>query len=247
MQRDRLVRSLTRWELRGASKLQRREIGGGRLRDEDVYVYPGDSGVESSLSDAIVVVVPNPSAVFSADQLGSWLSTGDVVFTSARVADRAIATSDVHDQFSAVVAVGQDAAERARHAGTAVRVTIAALVAAVVVVVLLSLLATTAHRRRHGRALFARTAAGHSFARVNVGVLVAEAAVLAVGAVSTVNAWWDRHPDGTGRTSVLDPIARSAATGGLEAGGAVIVLAAVGTAVIAWTSLRTERTRGNEA
>ena len=245
--RTALVRGLRDWELRDASARQRATIGGGELAASAVYSYPGDASTAAWLDDAVVVVVPDPRAVFTADQLGSWLSTGDVVFASSRAAERAVADSGLRREFSAVVAVGQDAAERARHAATAVRTDTAALVGAFAVVVLLGAVGTTAHRRRHGRALFARFAAGRSFVRSNIALLVVEAVLLMMALTLVINRWWDRRPDGTGLVSALDPIARSAGTAGVLAAGLVIAIAAIDVGLIVWTARRACTTRGRES
>ena len=244
--RTALVRGLRDWELRDASARQRATIGGGELAASAVYSYPGDASTAAWLDDA-VVVVPDPRAVFTADQLGSWLSTGDVVFASSRAAERAVADSGLRREFSAVVAVGQDAAERARHAATAVRTDTAALVGAFAVVVLLGAVGTAAHRRRHGRALFARFAAGWSFVRSNIALLVVEAVLLMMALTLVVNRWWDRRPDGTGQVSALDPIARSAGTAGVLTAGLVIAIAAIDVGLIVWTARRARTTRGRES
>ncbi|MFJ3382072.1 hypothetical protein ACIPJ2_16870 [Curtobacterium sp. NPDC090217] len=246
IERAPLVRSLGEWELRNAPPSERSAIGGGTLAESEVYTHPGDASTATWLSDAVVIVVPDPATVFSDDQLGSWLSTGDVVFTSNAVAERAIRSSDVGHEFSAVVAVGQDAAERAQHAATAVRIDTAALIGAWAVTVMLSAFGMIAHRRRHGRALFARFTAGSSFVRSNASLVLVETILLAAAAAVAVDGWWDRRPDGSGQVSALDPVARSAGAAGLLAGGIVIAIAAIDVALIAWTGRCAVKTRGRE-
>ncbi|GAA3340972.1 hypothetical protein GCM10017714_22980 [Curtobacterium pusillum] len=240
-----LVRSLSEWELRDAPAPVRQDIAGGRLAPQELYSYPGDSVARSWFDDAVLVVVPEPAEAFSADQLGSWLSTGDVVFTNRAAAERSIRPSGLASEFSAVVAVGQVAAEQARRAATAVIIGGATVASSSVVGLVLALLATTAHRRRHGRALFARFASGAPFLRVDTGLLAMEAALLMMATVVAINRWWDQRPDGTGRNSVLDPVAQSAGTAGALAALALVALSAASVVALAVTARNVTRTRGN--
>ncbi|WP_152998059.1 hypothetical protein [Curtobacterium luteum] len=105
-------------------------------------------------------------------------------------------------------------------------------------------IAATTHRKRHGRRMFVRIAAGDAWARVNAGPLVVEAVVLAAAAVVIANTWWAGRPDGSGRISTLDPVARSTDAAGLIAAVAVIALCATQFAVIAWSTSVTTRKRG---
>lgn len=245
--RDRLVSNLWDWELRDAPRGERAETGGGSLAESEVYTYPGDDSVSAWLDDAAVVVVPDPTEVFSADQLGSWLSTGDIVFTSDAAAQRSIRASDLGGEFSAVVAVGQNAADRVQHATTQATIDFAALLGAGAVVALIGALAATAHTRRNGRALFTRFASGASFVRSNAGPLTVEVALIAIAGILVVNTWLDRRPDGTGQISSLDPIARSAGTAGVLAGGLVLAIVVINVTVLAWNTRRAVRTRGRES
>lgn len=247
LRRADVVRSLRSWELRGVPSDQLADVGGGRLGPAPVYTYPGDSTVRTWMDDAVVVVVPDAAGVFSDDQLGAWLSTGDIVFDSPLVADRALARSGLAREFSAVVEVGQDAAERARRAATDVRISAGASTAAAVVDLLLGVLAIVTNRRRHGRQLFVRVAAGVTFFRANAALLVAEVCVLAAAAAFGWKRWWDVRSSGPAGGSALDPLARSAGNGVIAA---VLVSLAVGlamTAFIAVTSARTVRDRGRES
>ncbi|MFZ7088927.1 hypothetical protein [Curtobacterium sp. RRHDQ10] len=245
LSRSRLLRSLTGWELRGASAQARAHIGGGELGPRQIYTYPGDPSSEPWLSDVVLVVVPEPTQVFTDDQLGAWLSTGDIVFSSASTADRAVRDANLGDEISAVVAVGQAAAERARHAGIAVSTSIATVLSSALVAVVLALLGTAAHRRRNGRRLFADMAAGRSLARANATLLLLESTLFSVATVVVVNTWWDLRPDGSGRNSVLDPVARSADIGGMVAAIAVLVMTAASITAIVRSADPVMRNRGN--
>lgn len=247
LDRRRLVAALADWQLREAPAAAREQITGGRRARQQVYSYPDDSSTRSWLADAVIVVVPEPAEVFSADQLGSWLSTGDVVFKNRTVAERSINTSDVRREFSAVVAVGQVAAEQARLAATMTVIATATVVSTLIVSIMLGLLGTVAHRRRHGRALFAKLASGTSAVRADAGLLFVETALVSIAVVATVNSWWGARPDGTGRSSVLDPVAQSAGTAGALALLAIAVVSAVNGAVLAATARNTLRDRGNGA
>ena len=240
-----LLQALSEWELRAAPERIRQDIGGGRLAREQLYSYPGDSTSRSWFDDAVLIVVPDPSEAFTADQLGSWLSSGDVVFTNRAAAERSIRSSEVSTEFSAVVAVGQVAAEQARHAATVVAIGTATVSSSALVSIVLMLLATIADRRRRGRSLFVRFASGASHRRVDAGPLAIEAVLLSVAAVVTVNTWWDQQPDGTGRHSVLDPVAQSAGTAGVVAALTLVVLCAASIVALAVTARAVTRTRGN--
>ncbi|PZE87091.1 hypothetical protein [Curtobacterium sp. MCBD17_032] len=239
-----LVRALTEWELRGASAVQKSSVGGGALAPRPSYTYPGDASTGSWLTGAVVVVVPDPSRVFTPDQLGSWLSTGDVVFTSEHAADRAIDESGLRDEFSAVVPVGQVAAEQQRRAGTLVVVDVLTVTSGAVVAVVLAGLAVTAHQRRHGRSVFADAAAGRSFFHMHRLLLTVESALLSVAAVVTVDAWWQRRPDGTGAVSVLDPAALAAGPAAAVAAFVVLMLSVVSVVVMVGSSRSVVRLRG---
>jgi hypothetical protein len=245
LDRPAVIRALTGWELRGATAEQRRHIGGGSLRSAGVYTYAGDSSAVSWLTDAVVVVVPDAASVFTADQLGAWLSTGDVVFTSEAVADRAIDAAGLDGDFSAVVSVGQAAAERRRQAATAVGVGSLATVSALAVAVVLAVITTTAHHRRHGRLLFVGIAAGQTSFRANAELLLVEALLLAVGGIAVVTRWWQERPDGSGAVSALDPAARAAGLGGVTAAVVLVVLAIVAVAVVAVSTRSVVRSRGS--
>ena len=244
LDRAAVIRALVGWELRGASDEQRRHIGGGVLRSAGAYTYAGDSAAVSWLTDAVVVVVPDASRVFTPDQLGAWLSTGDVVFISEAAADRAIDAADLGDEFSAVVSVGQAAAERRRQAETTVGIAVLATISGLAVVVALAVIGTTAHHRRHGRRLFTDIAAGRPSARANGDLLLVECLLLAVGGVAVVNRWWRARPDGSGAVSALDPAARAAGVGGASAAAVLVLLSLVAVAVIAVSTRAVVRSRG---
>lgn len=244
--RQAVVEGLVEWQLRAAGSEDVTRIRTADLGDRELYAYSGDATTTSWLRDPVVVVVPDPASTFSADQLGSWLSTGDVVFVSSAAADRALASSDVRAAISAVVAVGQDAADRARRAVVDVGVTSAAVASGLVVTLVLAVAATGTARRRGGRLLFARIAAGRSFSASNAGLLGAECTFLVVGAVATIDTWWSLRPDGTGRSSLLDPVARAADAAAGWAALALVGTAALNLLLIARTHHTTARTRGAE-
>jgi hypothetical protein len=240
-----LVQALSAWSLRNAPAAARSDITVGRLAAQEVYSYPGDPTSRTWLDDAVLVVVPDPAAAFSADQLGSWLSSGDVVFGSRAAAEQAIRTSDIGREFSAVVDVGQAAAEEARQAARTVGIGVAGVVSAFIVSAVLAGLGAAAHRRRYGRAHFARIAAGASFVRANASLLVIEAVLFAVAAVVTINTWWDLRPDGTGLSSSLDPVTQTAEVAVAFAAAMLVLVCTVSATAIATTAKTVARTRGN--
>jgi hypothetical protein len=242
---DRLVQALSEWELRDAPAAALAGITVGRLAAQELYSYPGDSTSRAWLDDAILVVVPEPASAFSADLLGSWLSSGDVVFGSRVAAERAIRASDVDREFSAVVDVGQVAAEEARIAARMVGIGVAGVASAFVVSGALAALSAIAHRRRYGRAHFAKVAAGTPFLRANGSLLVIEAMLLTVSAVVTINTWWGLRPDGAGLHSSLDPVAQTAGVAAAFAAGALALVCVTSLAAIATTAKGVARTRGN--
>lgn len=244
LDRRALVEALTAWELRGAPDLRHDDVGGGVLGRQQVWTYPGDGTSAPWLSGAVVVVVPEPSRVFTADQLGAWLSTGDVVFSSRAAADAAIAHSGLSDEFSAVVAVGQAAAEQQRGAATTLGVGVVTTLAAFVVAVVLAALAVVAHHRRHGRLLFVDVAVGRSFVRANALLLAVEAALVVVATVVALDDWWDRRADGTGAVSALDPAAQVAGPAAVGAVLAVLVVTGAALVVTVRSSRAVVRTRG---
>ncbi|TPG07555.1 MULTISPECIES: hypothetical protein [Curtobacterium] len=245
LSRERLVEGLTEWQLRDAPAALLEHVTGGTLARQQVYSYPDDASSRAWLEDAVIVVVPTPGDVFSADELGSWLSTGDVVFTSRAAAERSIGASGLRTEFSAVVAVGQSAAEQARHAAMTVAIGTGTLVSTLAVSVMLGMVATIAHRRRHGRAMFAKFTSGVSPVRTDAGLLTIEAGLVSIAVIAVVNTWWSQRPDGSGLRSALDPVVQSA---GVAAALALVTLAAVSATslvVMAVTARRTARNRGN--
>lgn len=244
LERDGLLRALRVWELRDAPPRSVGHIGGGTLDGRALYTYPGDTTVPAWMDDAVLIVVPEPANTFSRDQLGSWLSTGDLVFSSPATARRAIAESSLESEFSAVVQVGQDAAERARRAVRDAGVDTTALMASFVVAAGVGAIATATHRKRHGRRMLVRIANGHAWVTVNAASLVVEGLVLAAAAVVTMNTWWAARPDGSGRISTLDPVARSTETAVLVAAIAVAALSVAQLGMTAWSTSVTKHTRG---
>ncbi|MBF4596448.1 hypothetical protein ITJ50_10065 [Curtobacterium sp. VKM Ac-2889] len=245
LSRERLVEGLTEWQLRDAPAALLEHVTGGTLARQQVYSYPDDASSRAWLEDAVIVVVPTPGDVFSADELGSWLSTGDVVFTSRAAAERSIGASGLRTEFSAVVAVGQSAAEQARHAAMTVAIGTGTLVSTLAVSVMLGMVATIAHRRRHGRAMFAKFTSGVSPVRTDAGLLTIEAGLVSIAVIAVVNTWWSQRPDGSGLRSALDPVVQSA---GVAAALALVTLAAVSATslvVMAVTARMTARNRGN--
>jgi len=245
LSRDRLVAGLTEWQLRDAPDALLEHVTGGTLARQQVYSYPDDASSRAWLDDAVIVVVRTPVDVFSADELGSWLSTGDVVFTSRAAAERSIGASGLRAEFSAVVAVGQSAAEQARHAATAVAIGTGTLVSTLAVSIMLGMVATIAHRRRHGRALFAKFTSGVSPVRTDAGLLTIEAGLVSISVIAVVNTWWSQRPDGSGLRSALDPVAQSAGVAGAIALVALAAVSATSLVVMAVTARSTARNRGS--
>ncbi|MBB1196061.1 hypothetical protein [Curtobacterium flaccumfaciens] len=245
LSRERLVEGLTDWQLRDAPDALLDHVTGGTLARQQVYSYPDDASSRAWLDDAVIVVVPTPVDVFSADELGSWLSTGDVVFTSRAAAERSIGASGLRAEFSAVVAVGQSAAEQARHAATTVAIGTGTLVSTLAVSVMLGMVATIAHRRRHGRALFAKFTSGVSPVRTDAGLLTIEAGLVSIAVIAVVNTWWSQRPDGSGLRSALDPVAQSAGVAGAIALVALAAVSATSLVVMAVTARSTARNRGS--
>ncbi len=238
-----LVRALRDWDLRNAAE-PGVHLSAVRLADGPLYTFPGDATTPTWLDDAALVVVPDPARAFTPDQLGSWLSSGDVVFRTRADAERSITRAGIGREFSAVVDVGQAAAEEARHARLAVGVGTAAVVSGLAVAVSLSVLATAAHRRRSGRRRFVLATAGASGLRADLGLFAVEFLLVACGAVAVVDAWVGRRPDGTGLHSGLDPVARAADPAALLAAAVVVTLTAVGAVVIGRTARTVVRERG---
>lgn len=203
-----------------------------------VYTYPGDSDVVSWLDDPVVVVVPDAGAVFTDDQLGSWLSTGDVVFEREALAREAIRQAGLTSEVSAVVAVGQEAAERAHSAALDALVDETSLVAATAIAVALAALAAVVHRRRSGQLVFARFASGWSVWRADRVLILGEVAVVLVATVAAFREASERGVGRSGQHSATDPAVLSAA-------GAIPVAIAVaaGVGLLGMVALaRTRRT-----
>ncbi len=244
---DALVRSLTDWDFRDAPAAATRDVTVGRLGTPELWTYPDGGRVRGWVDDAVLVVVPTPATMFSADQLGSWLSTGDVAFRDRARAERAIHAAGVGSEISAVVDVGQAAAETARGARRTVVAQSAAVVSGAVVSVALAVLATSAHRRRHGRARFTKTVAGVHPARADADLLAVEVVSVAVAAVAAGAAWSRLRPDASWQVSTLDPLTQTATPAALLAIAAAVVVSIVSTVIVLGTARGTDRSRGDEA
>jgi hypothetical protein len=244
---DEIVGILEDWELRRATQAGIRSIDVGTLRrGQQSFSYPDDSRVAPWLERSVIVSAPPGSQLFTDELLGAWVSTGDIVFRTEASALRTIRSHGMDREFSAVVPVGQAAAERARGASVSARVDAGGAMAALGVATLTALLTMTVHRRRFGASLFARSASGWSFVRSNSDLLVVEAALLGACACTAINSWTGASPSATQWNSVLDPAALSAPVAGLVACGASVVLAATSIAVMATTGRRAIRDHGKE-
>lgn len=244
---DALVESLTGWDFRDAPDAVTRDITVGSFGTPELWTYPDGGGVRGWVDDAVLVVVPTPATVFSPDQLGSWLSSGDVVFRDRAHAERAIQAAGVGSEISAVVDVGQAAAETARDARRTVVAQAAAALSGAVVAVALAVLATSAHRRRHGRARFAKTVAGVHPVRADADLLAVEVMSVAIAAVGAGVAWSRLRPDASWQVSTLDPLTQAATPAALLAITAAVVVSIVSTTIVLGTARRTDRSRGDEA
>ena len=240
---DAVLAGLRAWELRGAgAAADRAEVG--HLRSDELYTYPGDTSSTAWLRGAVLVVVRDPAAVFTPDQLGSWTSTGDVLFRSRADAERAIRDSALGAEFSAVVDVGEAAADEARAALLDAGVGAAAVLSDLVVAAVLACAAAVVTRRRHGRARFLASSLGQHPFSADRGLLLAEAALAAVAVLGTAAEWAGRRPDGAGRTAALDPVAAAAPTAAALAGAAVVLVAGASWVAVIVTGSRNDRARG---
>jgi hypothetical protein len=110
---------------------------------------------------------------------------------------------------------------------------------------MLGMVATIAHRRRHGRALFAKFTSGVSPVRTDAGLLTIEAGLVSISVIAVVNTWWSQRPDGSGLRSALDPVAQSAGVAGAIALVALAAVSATSLVVTAVTARSTARNRGS--
>lgn len=234
--RDRLVRQIVDWNLKDAPASMRSGVHTALLEPgQRLYTYPGDASTAAWTDEPIVVAVGSPATAFSRDQLGAWLSTGDVVFTSEAAARRALHGSPVRSEISAVVAVGQAAAERARRAAVEAQVHLATWAGSFAVSVLVLVQGALAHRRRCAQSLFGRFAAGWSPIATDRGLLVFEAAVLVLTLGTAVQLWWEHRPDPSDFGASLDPAAAASATALASAIGVALVVSCLGIAVMGRT------------
>lgn len=241
--RERIVDEVRRWSLDRVSD----DVESGILASGvDVYTYPDDGSIAAWLRDPVVVVVPDPRAAFSEDQLGSWLSTGDVVFASEGRARTALRSAGLAAEISAVVGVGQEAAERARAARVAERIDAGVSATTLLTAAVLAALAAVVHRRRRGQAVFVRFASGWSWWRANRALLVGELAFLVTAVVVTARELWDRGIGRSGLDPTTDPAAMSAPSAVPVAITAALVIALVSTWALSWTARRAVRTHGSE-
>lgn len=244
---DALVEALTDWDFRDAPAATTRDITVGYLGTPELWTYPDGGWVRGWVDDAVLVVVPTPATTFSADQLGAWLTTSDVVFRDRAHAERAIHAAGVGSEISAVVDVGQAAAETARDARRTVVAQSAAVVSGAVVAVALAVLATSAHRRRHGRARFAKTVAGVHPVRADADLLAVEVVSVAIAVVAAGVAWSRLRPDASWQVSTLNPLTQAATPAALFAITAAVVVSIVSTMIVLGTARGTDRSRGDEA
>jgi hypothetical protein len=233
LHRERIVRQIVDWNLKDAPASMRAGVHTSVLDPgQSLYTHPGDAHAAAWADEPVVVAVGSPAAAFSRDQLGAWLSTGDVVFTSEAAARRALHGSPVRSEISAVVAVGQAAAERSRRAAVEARIHLATFVGSFAVSVLVLVQGALAHRRRCAQTLFARSAAGWSPLAADRGLLVVEAAVLVLTLGTAFQLRWGRRPDPSDFGTSLDPAAAASTTAMAAAVGTALVVSCLGIAVM---------------
>lgn len=205
--RSQIVDQVRDWNLKDAPAATRAAVRTAVLDEgQTVFTYPGSEYVTAWVREPVVVAVGSPSDAFSLDQLGSWLSTGDVVFTSETAARQELRGSPVASEISAVVAVGQEAAERSRRAAIEARIDLATWVGSVAVSVLVAVQAARASRCRSARVVFGRFAAGWSPVAIDRELLAFEAVVLVVALVTAFQLWWEDRPDPDVFGASLDPV-----------------------------------------
>lgn len=245
--RDEIVTTLDQWELRlaKAAGIQSIEVGTLR-RGQFSYSYPDSPSVSAWLDRSVIVSAPAGSAVFTDHLLGAWLSTGDVVFRDEAAALRTVTSHNLDREFSAVVSVGQEAAEQVRAATVSARVDAGSATAAFAVATLTAVLAAVVHRRRNGGVLFVRSTAGWSFIRSNRGLLTFEAVLLSASVLVAVNTMTGASTTAGRWNAALDPAALSAPVGALVACSAALLVAAMSIAVLAVTGRRAVRDHGRE-
>jgi hypothetical protein len=220
-----IVHQIVDWNLQDAPAATRAAVRTAVLDEgQTVFTYPGSEYATAWVPDAVVVAVGSPSDAFSFDQLGAWLSTGDVVFTSENAARQELRGSPVATEISAVVAVGQEAAERSRRAAIEARIDLATWVGSVAVSVLVAVQGARAARRRSARVVFGRFAAGWSPLAIDRELLAVEAVVLVVALGTALQLWWEDRPDPDVFGASLDPVS-AASTQAL--GLAVVTVVAV--------------------
>lgn len=241
--RGAIVDEVRAWSLGGRAH----EVGSATLADHTrVYTYPGDDTVTSWLDDPVVVVVPDPAAVFTEDQLGSWLSSGDIVFEDAARAQEALGRADLAAEVSAVVGVGQEAAERARAAAVDQRVDAGVFLAAATIAALVAVLAAVVQRRRFGQGVFARFAAGWSPWRADRSMLLGEVAFLLLACCAAGKEAWDRGVGHVGLNAATDPRSVSTMCAPAFAVSAALVVCCISVIAIRVTAQRTVRAHGRE-
>jgi hypothetical protein len=231
--RERIVRQIVDWNLKDAPAPMRAGVHTAVLDPgQSLYTHPGDAHAAAWTDEPVVVAVGSPAAAFSRDQLGAWLSTGDVVFTSEAAARRALHGSPVRSEISAVVAVGQAAAERSRRAVVEARIHLATWAGSFAVSVLVLVQGAAAHRRRCAQTLFGRFAAGWSPIAADRGLMVVEAAVLVLTLGTAFQLWWERRPDPSVFGTSLDPAAAASTTALAAAVGTALVVSCLGVTVM---------------
>ncbi|KQO65025.1 hypothetical protein [Curtobacterium sp. Leaf261] len=225
------------------------DVRTGLIKDaQRLYTYSTDQiRMPSWVVDPVVVVEPPGSATFSDDTYGSWITSGEVLFTDTDVAATAIARHHLDRVFLAVFPVAREAADEEHRLTAARRVALLSGIGAIAVAVFAAAGTVGLVRRRQATENFARFASGWSYARANRALLALECAVFLLGTLACANAFWSARTSVRGPLQALDPSAASAPAALSGSMAAVCFVSAVSIGVGLVSSARSIRSRSSES
>lgn len=225
------------------------DVSTGLLEDRQrLYTYSTDrTRMPAWVVDPVIVVEPPGSATFSDDTYGSWITSGEVLFSDTEVADAAIARHHLERVFLAVFPVAQEAADEEHRLVAARRIAALSAAGAVSVAVFAAAGTVGLMRRRHATASFARFASGWSYIRADRALLGLECAVFCLASLACVNTFWTARTGVHGPLQALDPAAASASTASAWSMATVCVVSSVSIGIGLVSNSRSIRSRSSES
>ncbi|MFF8695941.1 hypothetical protein ACF08W_27415 [Streptomyces sp. NPDC015144] len=167
---------------------------------------------ESSLTDPVIVVVPNGADYISDKGYTAYASQRSIIFPDPDDITAGIATHELHSEVIAVSPVASDAAQAIREITADFRLQVFNLFIALAVLITTGVGVVIVHTRKNAQQIFARHIHGWTFAGTHRVLLAAEAAIILLLASWTPFQVWRSNQDLARYQALGIPAPRAAAT-----------------------------------